>query len=104
MILFIFHRKEHNIAMLQMKTILQFRPDSKYLPVCLPPQCDHTCRTWGGQTRDEIIGEDGFFMDFGYGTITKFKLINEEKCKVIRDFQNTLSVRRIRRLKMPVCL
>ena len=84
-----------------MKTILQFRPDSKYLPVCLPPQCDHTCRTWGGQTREEIMGEDAYFMDFGYGTITKLKLINETKCKVIRDYQNTIStVRSIKRFKM----
>ena len=50
------------------------------------------------------MGEDAYFMDFGYGTITKLKLINETKCKIIRDFQNTISVRRIRRLKMPVCL
>ena len=92
--------------MLQMKTILQFRPDSKYLPVCLPPQCDHTCRTWGGQTREEIMGEDAYFMDFGYGTITKLKLINETKCKVIRDYQNTIStVRSIKRFKMLfICL
>ena len=46
------------------------------------------------------MGEDAYFMDFGYGTITKLKLINETKCKIIRDFQNTISVRRIRRLEM----
>lgn len=52
------------------------------------------------------MGEDAYFMDFGYGTITKLKLINETMCKVIRDYQNTIStVRSIKRFKMLfICL
>ena len=79
----IFYRREHNVAILQLKSSLQF--SSTYLPICLPQLCDRTtCRTWGGQTEEQILGTDAYFFkiqDQRKGTIQNLYIVNNTECK-----------------------
>ena len=79
----IFYRREHNVAILQLKSSLQF--SSTYLPICLPQLCDRTtCRTWGGQTEEDILGTDAYFFkiqDQRKGTIQNLYIVNNTECK-----------------------
>ena len=96
----IFHRNEHNIAVLQMKTILQFSNDSPYLPICLPPMCDNTCRTRSGQTQEKILGKTAVSMNAGYRSIYNLKVISGAQCQeLVEDFalQSDRTMRKIKR-------
>ena len=48
--------------MVQLKNKLQFGPDSKYNPICLP-QCDSLCRTRGGLTIAEMQADMSAMCD-----------------------------------------
>ena len=76
-------RKEHNVAVLQLKTFLsiQLHSNSPFLPICLPKSCGKTCRTWGGQTEEDISGRDAFSKKFQDGSIQNLFIINNTACK-----------------------
>ena len=78
-------RKEHNVAVLQLKTFLsiQLHSNSPFLPICLPKSCGKTCRTWGGQTEEDISisGRDAFSKKFQDGSIQNLWIINNTVCK-----------------------
>ena len=79
----ILNRKEHNVAVLQLKTFLpiQLHSNSPFLPICLPKSCGKTCRTWGGQTEEDISGRDAFSKKFQDGSIQNLFIINNTACK-----------------------
>ena len=66
-----------------MKTFLsiQLHSNSPFLPICLPKTCGKTCRTWGGQTEEDISGTDAFSKKFQDGTIQNLAIINNTVCK-----------------------
>ena len=83
-----------------MKTILQFGSDSPYLPICLPPMCDNTCRTRSGQTQEQILGKTAVSINAGYRSIYNLKIISKGKCQeLVEDFvlQSGRTMRKIRR-------
>ena len=61
-------RGEYNVAVVQLETKLEMMT---HRPICLPPKCDHDCRTRNGKTREDLIAfsetmtiiETGFMMD-----------------------------------------
>ena len=77
----IIDRKEHNVAVLELKTELQFSHNSAYLPICLPKSCGKTCRTWGRKTEDQILGRDAFSFNFLDGSIPRLDIIDNAHCK-----------------------
>ena len=83
-------RIEYNIAVLHLKKVLQF--DDTLVPICLPPPCDHTCRTWGGQTEEVIVEkeEKAFTVKYGSGKVESLKLINRTTCQSLVDGIETI--------------
>ena len=81
LLILIIDRKEHNVAVLELKTELQFSHNSAYLPICLPKSCGKTCRTWGRKTEDQILGRDAFSFNFLDGSIPRLDIIDNAHCK-----------------------
>ena len=46
----------YNVAVVQLKNKLEFGPESRYNPICLP-QCDHVCKTRTGQIEHDLVGK-----------------------------------------------
>ena len=83
-------RIEYNIAVLHLKKVLQF--GATLVPICLPPPCDHTCRTWGGQTEEVIVEkeEKAFTVKYGSGKVESLQLINRTTCQSLVDGIETI--------------
>ena len=91
----IFNRKEHNVAVLQMKTSLQFSHNSLYSPICLPKSCLETCETWGGKTEQELLGTDAYSKKFQDGTTQNLAIIDNAECT---EELNSWAARKVKRL------
>ena len=91
----ILNRKEHNVAVLQMKTSLQFSHNSLYSPICLPKSCTETCETWGGKTEQELLGTDAFSKKFQDGSTQNLAIINNTDCT---EKLNNWAARKVKRL------
>ena len=91
----ILNRKEHNVAVLQMKTSLQFSHNSPYSPICLPKSCLETCETWGGKTEEELLGTDAYSKKFQDGNIQNLAIIENAECT---EELNSWAARKVKRL------
>ena len=76
--------------MFQLKKKLVFSEVSIYRPVCLPPKCDHVCRTRNGKTLQDLQGNYNTLIN-SVGSLHKSKLISNGKCqKMINKIANPL--------------
>ena len=97
-------RNEYNIAVFQLKKKLVFSEVSIYRPVCLPPKCDHVCRTRNGKTLQDLQGNYNTLIN-SVGSLHKSKLISNGKCqKMINKIANPLPqnnpITKIKRLEL----
>ena len=101
----LFHRGEYNVAVLQLKTKLVFHDTSRYRPVCLPPKCDHVCRTRKGKTREDLDGNKKTMTNNpGFRTLYFVRIISNEKCherinSYLQTTGGTALIRTIKRLQ-----
>ena len=99
----LFHRGEYNVAVLQLKTKLVFHDTSRYRPVCLPPKCDHVCRTREGKTREDLDGNKKTMTNNpGFRTLYFVRIISNEKCQerinsYLQTTGDTVLIRMIKR-------
>ena len=91
----ILNRKEHNVAVLQMKTSLQFSHNSPYSPICLPKSCLEICETWGEKTEQELLGTDAYSKKFQDGTTQNLAIIDNAECT---EELNNWAARKVKRL------
>ena len=95
-----FFRGEYNVAVLQLKDKLVFDGIMPYRPICLPPKCDHDCRTRNGKTQEDL---DGFRQTMtikppGFQMSYKQIIISNEKCQEFAEWQiNGQTIRYIKR-------
>ena len=83
-------RNEYNIAVFQLKKKLVFSEVSIYRPVCLPPKCDHVCRTRNGKTQKDLQGNENTLIN-SFGSLHSLKIISNGKCqKMINKVANPL--------------
>ena len=73
----------YNVALVQLKNKLEFGPDSRYNPICLP-RCDHLCRTDSGWLEQDLVGSS---VVVSRGTFEQnLEIITNTKCqKLISD-------------------
>ena len=73
----------YNVAVVQLKKKLEFGPDSRYYPICLP-RCDHLCRTNSGWLEQDLVGSS---VVVSRGTYEQnLKIITKTECqKIISD-------------------
>ena len=73
----------YNVAVVQLKKKLEFGPDSRYNPICLP-RCDHLCRTDSGWLEQDLVGSS---VVVSRGTFEQnLEIITNAKCqKLISD-------------------
>ena len=68
----------YNVAVVQLKKKLEFGPDSRYYPICLP-RCDHLCRTDSGWLQQDLVGSS---VVVSRGTFEQnLKIITKTKCQ-----------------------